>query len=427
MKRMKTTRRMLPILAVLLLIAVGGSGAVLAACGGDETTSDDATGGAPIKIGAPLPITGSYALDGQHMQTGMQMAIDDLNAQGGVLGRQLELVTFDIGELLAEDINASAEYLLGKEKVDLVVEGYADYGTDFLAYGARSDVPFINGTASSKAAELAAEDPEAYWNMFDVFPVEADWGRRAWDGVAKFESDYQIPAKRIAIIHGDLEWDLKYTASIAEAAEAAGWTVVLNETVPYGTTDWGPVLTKLRAAEPTAVSCSILSVKDISAFVNQFMEDPPPATLDISSMIVLKDVQDACGDNLIGVMGYVTSYLPPSETNDDFKTRYKEKFGYDLPLTTPPSTYDSVMIWAQAVEAVGDVSDHKAIADKIRATPYQGLGGLYDFNNPGQTVLYGPDFPIGYAQYAGNNELLFFGVDEFFLPPWIQPPWPKAE
>jgi ABC-type branched-subunit amino acid transport system substrate-binding protein len=149
--------------------------------------------------------------------------------------------------------------------------------------------------------------------------------------------------------------------------------------------------------------------------------------LDIGAMIVYKDVQDAVGKPLIGVQGYVTSYLPPSETNDAFKERYKTKFGFDLPLTTPPSTYDSILIWAQAVEAVGDPTKYKEISDYIKTHPYQGLSGAYDFNNSGQTVLYGPDFPIGYAQYAGDHKLLFYGVDDFFLPPWIQPPWPEAQ
>ena len=49
----------------------------------------------PIKIGAPLPLTGDYAADGEHMLMGFEMAVDDLNASGGLLGQKVELVTFD--------------------------------------------------------------------------------------------------------------------------------------------------------------------------------------------------------------------------------------------------------------------------------------------------------------------------------------------
>lgn len=424
---------------LLLALAVGSVLILAAGCGAGatstttqvtqpgETSTTQAAGpaGEPVKIGAALPLTGPYAFDGEHMKTGIELAADDLNAAGGVAGRPVEIVYFDIGEGAAEEVDAAAEYLISKEKVAVIVEGYASYGPDFLAFGERSDVPFFNGTASSRAAELATNDPQAYSNMFDVFPLEPDWGRRAWDGIKQFEENYEFPAKRIAVVHGDWEWDLLYTQSIIDEAQKAGWEVVLNETVPYGTTDWGSVLTKLRAANPTAVASSMISIKEISTFVSQFRENPPAAVLDIASMVVYKEVQDAVGDDLIGVMGYVTSYLPATAANDAWKARYKKKFNMDVPLTNPPSTYDSVMIWATAANAVGDPTDYAKICDYVRTNPYQGLSGTYDFNNPGQTVQYGSNFPIAYAQYKGNGELAFYGVDEFILPPWITPAWPR--
>jgi ABC-type branched-subunit amino acid transport system substrate-binding protein len=402
--------------------------ALVAACGGEETTTT--TGGAtptgePIKIGAPLPLTGAYAADGEHMKMGLEMAVADLNAAGGLLGRPVELKVFDIEELLPETVAASKDYLIDKEKVDVVVEGYGGYGPDFEAYGANSDVPFIHGSGSVRAADMVKTDPAKYGNMFQVFSVEADYGRRAWEGMIQFEDTYTYPNKKIAILHGDLEWDLNYTAAVAAEAEKAGWQVVINETFPYGTTDWGSILTKIRSEKPAAIVCSVLSVADISSFVKQFMENPTPSLLDISYMVVFTETQEAVGDDLIGVMGYVTSYVTPSPEHDEWKARFEEMFGMPVPLTTPPSTYDSVMIWVEAVKAVGDPTKYAEIADHIRANKYTGLLGIYDFNNPEQTVKSGPDFPIAYAQYKGNGELAFFGTDEFVLPPWIDPAWPE--
>jgi ABC-type branched-subunit amino acid transport system substrate-binding protein len=414
-----------------LLIAAVVMSLALVACGEESAPSGDASAsgapsGDPIKVGAPLPLTGAYAADGQHMEMGLKLAVQDLNDQGGLLGRPVELVTYDIEELLPETVNAAADYMLGKEKVDVVVEGYGGYGPDFLAFGAKSDVPFLHGSGSETGANLVAEDPATYANMFQVFSIEKTYGERAWEGITSFEDAYVYPNQKIAILHGDLEWDLKYTAAVAEEAQAAGWEVVLNETFPYGTTDWGSVLAKIRAEEPAAIVCSVLSVKDISSFVNQFMEDPTPSLLDISYMMVFKETQDACGNNLTGVMGYVTSYVRPEIAGgDDWKARFKETFGMDVPLTTPPSTYDSVMIWADAVKAVGDPTKYAEISDYMRANPYNGLLGVYDFNNPQQTVVPGEDFPIAYAQYQGDGELAFFGTDPFIFPPYIQPAWPE--
>lgn len=420
-----SSKKIAILVSALFVVALA---AFAVACGGEEattTTGGAAPSGEPIKIGAPLPLTGAYAADGEHMKMGLEMAVADLNAAGGLLGRPVELKVFDIQELLPETVAASKDYLIDKEKVDVVVEGYGGYGPDFEAYGANSDVPFIHGSGSVRAADMVKTDPAKYGNMFQVFSIEADYGKRAWEGMIQFEDAYTYPNNKIAILHGDLEWDLNYTAAVAAEAEAAGWEVVINETFPYGTTDWGSILTKIRSEKPAAIVCSVLSVADISSFVKQFMENPTSSLLDISYMVVFTETQEAVGDDLIGVMGYVTSYVPPSPENDEWKARFEEMFGMPVPLTTPPSTYDSVMIWAEAVKALGDPTKYAEIAEYIKANTYSGLLGIYDFNNPEQTVKSGPDFPIAYAQYKGNGELAFFGTDEFVLPPWIDPAWPE--
>jgi ABC-type branched-subunit amino acid transport system substrate-binding protein len=404
--------------------APAGTDTTAAAPASTGTTTGAAPSGEPIKIGAPLPLTGAYAADGEHMKMGLEMAVADLNAAGGLLGRPVELKVFDIEELLPETVAASRDYLIDKEKVDAVVEGYGGYGPDFEAYGANSDVPFIHGSGSVRAADMVKTDPAKYGNMFQVFSIEAEYGKRAWEGITQFEDQYVYPNHKIALLHGDLEWDLNYTAAVAAEATKAGWEVVINETFPYGTTDWGSILTKIRAEQPAAIVCSVLSVGDISSFVKQFMENPTPSLLDISYMLVFKETQEAVGNDLTGVMGYVTSFVTPGGDHDAWKARFKQMFNMDVPLTTPPSTYDSVMLWAEAVKAVGDATRYTEIADYIRTHQYEGLLGVYDFNNPEQTVKPSAAFPIAYAQYLGDGKLAFYGTDPFIFPPYIQPAWP---
>ncbi|HHY95431.1 MAG TPA: ABC transporter substrate-binding protein [Firmicutes bacterium] len=375
----------------------------------------------PIKIGAPLPLTGAYAADGEHMSLGLTMAVEDLNARGGLLGRQVELITYDIQDLLAETVTASAKSLVEKDHVSVVVAGYAGYGPDFLSYG-KYEVPYLHGSGSVRGAELVRDNPAEYGNIFQVFPIEASYGKRAFEVITGFP--YQYPNKKMALVHGDLEWDLNYTKGIKELAEQQGWEIVMDETVPYGTTEWRPVLTQIRSLKPSVICCSTLSVPDISSFVRQFRENPTNSLLDISYMVVFQEVKDATGSDLDGVMGYVTSLVRPTPDGQEWKQRFEKRFGMPVPLTTPPSTYDTVMIWAKAVERVGNPDDYKAVCEAIRTHPYEGLLGKYDFNNPEQTVRTGPDFPIAYAQRQ-NGELKFYGQDTFILPPWIQPAWPK--
>ena len=346
------------------------------------------------------------------MQYGLEMAVADLNAAGGLLGRPVELVAYDIEELLPETVAASTDYLLDKDKVDVVVEGYGGYGPDFEAYGANSDVPFIHGSGSMRAAEMVARPTRpSTATCSRCSPIEADYGKRAWEGMVQFEDKYTYPNKKIAILHGDLEWDLNYTAAVAAEAKKAGWEVVMNETFPYGTTDWGSILTQIRSEQPAAIVCSVLSVADISSFVKQFMENPTPSLLDISYMVVFKETQEAVGNDLTGVMGYVTSYVTPSAEHDAWKAQLQGDVRHGRAADHPA-------VDLRLGDDLGGSGEGCRRPDQVRgdrdlhpANPYTGLLGIYDFNNPEQTVKTGPDFQIAYAQYQGDGKLAFFGTD----------------
>ena len=378
-----------------------------------------------IRIGAPLPLSGVYAGDGQDMQTGLQMAVDEINDAGGLLGRPVELRVYDIEDLSSDSLDAAKAYLLDQMKCDVIIEGYGGYGPDYEAFGAGSDVPFLHASGSSAAAALVKSDPGKYGNMFQVSPVEADYGTRAFQAAVQFEDTYVYPNKKVAIFYGDQDWDQKYAAAAAAAAEKAGWQVVLNEQVSYDTTDWSPLLAKIQTEQPAAILTSFLSVDGMASFVEKFMEKPTPSLLDISYLVTLPEMQDALGDKLKGLTGYVSAYVPPSTEGDAWKQRYKDAYGEDVPLTSPPSAYDSVMLWAVAAKAVGDSTKYADIAEYIKNNPYKGLLGTYDFNNPEQMVKAGPAFPIAYAQYKGDGKLAFSGVDAFALPGYIQPAWLK--
>ncbi len=133
----------------------------------------------------------------------------------------------------------------------------------------------------------------------------------------------------------------------------------MNETFPYGTTDWGSILTKIRAEQPAAIVCSVLSVADISSFVKQFMENPTPSLLDISYMVVFKETQEAVGNDLTGVMGYVTSYVTPSAEHDAWKANFKKMFNMDVPLDHPA-------VHLRLGDALGGSGEGRGRPDQVR-------------------------------------------------------------
>ena len=81
----------------------------------------------PIKVGAPLCLSGPYAGDGLGYFRGIEMAIDELNKGGGLFGRPLEIVKFDTQDFAPERVMQAADQLVGREKVVAIHAGWAGW------------------------------------------------------------------------------------------------------------------------------------------------------------------------------------------------------------------------------------------------------------------------------------------------------------
>jgi branched-chain amino acid transport system substrate-binding protein len=93
-----------------------------------DSGSSDAGGGgtvdkSDIKIGSVSPVTGPYSGDGQEMTRGQELAIDAINAAGGIAGRKLTLVIGDVSDLAPENYVQVAQRLVNQEKVAAVFSG----------------------------------------------------------------------------------------------------------------------------------------------------------------------------------------------------------------------------------------------------------------------------------------------------------------
>ena len=80
-----------------------------------------------IKVGCAFSLTGDYAGSGDNYFKGVEMAVDELNAAGGLLGKKLEIVMFDNQDFAPEVVMQGADYLMGQKKVAVVVAGWANW------------------------------------------------------------------------------------------------------------------------------------------------------------------------------------------------------------------------------------------------------------------------------------------------------------
>ena len=198
---------------------------------------------APIKIGASVSTTGSFAALGQNQFRGYQLCIKRANDKGGVLGRKIELLTEDDKSDPATAVQIY-ERLITEKHVDAILGPYGSASADAVAdISEKHRMPMI--------APLAATTAIFKKGRKYVFMVQSP--AETW-----LEGLIDLAVKRglktVAVIYEDTVFPRAAAAGAAEFAKRKGLTVVLNEAYPKGTADFAALLTKVRAVNPDVLA-----------------------------------------------------------------------------------------------------------------------------------------------------------------------------
>jgi len=374
-----------------------------------------------IKVGAPIPVTGPYSSDGQVMEKGLKLAIDELNASGGLLGQQLELHVFDIGDLTPDKLLAAATSLVEKEGVATLINGYGGMGPDIPAFCPYQQA-YIHNDATSNVVELRNSMNCA--NIFMGSDYDENYGRITFQQLMAL--GHEFPSKKIAIVHGPYDWELNSTKGAAEAAQALGWEVVLNEEVPYETTQWSGIISKLRDADPALVYMELLDPAGVATFTDRFRENPPKHALlylgyTLSVPAYGEIVAQGKAD---GVLGMTLSAQRDNDKGRAFSEAWRKAFAEEPPFSISAQIYDEMMMWAEAVKKAGSVTDHEAIRKAILETPYEGVTGRIVFNAEQYVPSADDTVPTQLLQVQGKKTVqVMVGTQKavaFVAPPWLE-------
>ena len=387
--------------------------------------------GNTIKIGVPTLMTGWGAPMGADIMAGIGMAVEEVNAAGGLLGKKIEIVYADTKNTTAEDCALAAQSLHQAGVVAFFPGAF--YGPACAIEFANYDQPLMHGTASEEVVDPIAENLEKYGNVFQVSASEEAFGPNAFLTMTNLPYDY--PNKKVALLGGDISYDMLIKDGIAKLAEENGWEVVMNDVYPYGTTEFGAQLTRIRLEEPAIIFGCITSVDSAVAFINQFLQNPTNSLIFIQWAPVASEFIQLLGENANGVLWQTEYAYLPTKDNFEWAVEFKAQFGREPGAAWPAMMEDMLHIWINAVEDVGDPTDYKAINDYIRDLsnhPYEGRVGRYGINPERNEGLAGAEWiPLHLYQVQNQqNVLLYLGTEpfmgsdavpkpEFIIPPWI--------
>jgi branched-chain amino acid transport system substrate-binding protein len=305
----------------------------------------------PIKIGASMSVTGTYAKPGTYQKQGYDVCIDELNAKGGILGRKVELVIYDDQSTPATAVRLY-EKLITEDKVDAVMGPYSSAVSEAVA----------NVTEKYKkvmVAPLAATTSIFKKGRKYIFMVITP-AENYLDGLIDMAAKRGL--KTVAIINEDTLFPKASATGTAEAAKKKGMQVVLQEAYPKGNTDFSALLVKIKAANPDVIAAGTY-FDDAVAITRQMKElnvNPKMFGLTVGGDLPeFYDLLKQNADYIYGSTQWDESLPYPGQK--EFLAAYKAKFKGQEPSYHTAAGYAGCLIYAEAVKKAGTLD-----ADKVR-------------------------------------------------------------
>jgi branched-chain amino acid transport system substrate-binding protein len=354
----------------------------LAACGKKEEPAKQAEAAkapaaAPaevIKIGHVAPLTGGIAHLGKDNENGARLAVDEINAAGGleVGGKKYKL------ELLAEDDKADPKEgtLAAQKLVDagvVAVVGHLNSGTSIPASKIYADANVVQVSPSATNPKLTEQ---GFKTTFRVVANDNQQG-----AVLANYAATEMKAKTIAIVDDRTAYGQGLADVVEKVAKEKGIKVVAREFATDKTTDFNAILTKIRAAKPDVVMYGGMDAT-AGPMAKQMKQLGIKAKLlagdGVCSPEFIKLAGDAADILTCSMAGEAVEKLAKGE---EFKAKYKAKFNQDVQIYSPYS-YDAVYVIADAIKRAGKV-DKAAIVAAMPATNYTGVTGQIAFDEKG--------------------------------------------
>jgi len=360
-----------------------------------------------IPIGVPIPMTGWAAGSGADYFNGIKMAVDEINESGGLLGKQIEILRFDSKGFEPEIVMQAANYLCGQKKVTSVHAGWAGWGQDVRAYG-KFDAPFFADDGSEAAVQVFREDPEKYYNIYQLTPTAPDQAGSVFRALTSLP--YEWPNKKMVVINTDDSWGLEISDTLIKNFEKIGWKVAKRETVPYGTTEWGVILSQIRRIKPALIHFEIASGQENISFFQQFLKRPTNSIVSLGWGITPREVINVLGSKADGLIGEMPAGLPgpkaPNAAGQAWLDKWHKLYNYQVPAGAW-ITYTAVYAWANAVTKVGDAYDFKAVNKYLKENGYDGIQGKITWDKDNVLRLQKGSPEVHYQVQGGELQAIY--------------------
>ncbi len=367
-------------------------GLVLAACSSGQESSEagsDSTGsegssedngngeasGEPITIGSIFDLTGGLNIYGIQQDRALQLAVNNLNDNGGVLGRTVEVSTADAQ---SEDTKYTqfANTLIQRDEVVALFAGLTSSSREAIRPIIReNEIPYFysslyEGGACDKQTFVTGATASQQMSVLIEWAVK-EYGNKIY---------LMAPDYNFGTING--HW-VEFYAKEFDA------TVVGQDFIPLTVTDYQPVINKIQAADPDFVVAIPVGANQ-TGFLEQFSaaglkEDIGIVSTNYGSGNQQIVVSPEAGDGIIASQEYFMVVDEPA--NKEFVDLWEDAYGLEEPIVSEAAdVWNAVNLWAAAVELAG-TTDNEAVIEALESgLTFSGPNGVVEMN-PGSHHL----------------------------------------
>lgn len=344
------TKKMAILLIFLLAIVAAGCG------GGSPSASQE------ISLGLTAPMTGDYAEYGTVFKNAAELAIEKVNAKGGVNGKKLKLVVGDSKADPKEAANIAQKFVSDSNIMAVI--------GDFTSTAALAGAPIYQKSGLVQLSPTSSHpDFTKQGNyIFRNIASQAVEGPALADYVVK-----DINKKKVAIVYIKNDWGIVAHEFFMKKAKELGADIVAVEPyLPEQGKDFSAIITKIKEQKPDLIYLGMMYT-DGALFAQQVKKADLNVTLAGTGALYSSELLKLGGAAVEGL--YLTVSFYPEDTRpevQDFVKSYQEKYG-KLPTQFAAQAYDATNLIIEALKK--GATDRKSLRDN--------LAGIKDF--PGVT------------------------------------------
>ena len=381
MKNMISRRNFLAAAGVVaaagVLTACGGSSSTAASTAAASGSTAAAASGDTIKVGVMGPLSGNVSVYGQAVVNGATLYLKQVNANGGINGKQIEILTED------EQGDATQAVTCFTKMVDQGITALVGdvTTTPTLAVAAESadyNMPMVTASATAEAVTYDAETDTVNANVFRATFTDPFQGIKMADYAYK-KLGY---TKAAVIFQKGADYNEGLAENFVTEFESLGGTVVDQESYSEGDVDYKTQLTTILGKGPEVVFCP-----NYYQEIGQILAQAESVGLNVPFL---------GGDGWDGLEGYATAdqlkdayfcanYAKGS--NPDFENAYKAEYGEEYPNGFAPLGYDAAMTVVYGIKAAeeqgleaGSDEYKQAVIDAIAGGTIEGITGTFTFD-----------------------------------------------